>query len=108
MPGVLPRELDERLGRSALIERHLTDPRTGQNRQFPLPDLFRQAITAGLAGYEDTKGRRTAWRGPNVSDAGFRERRGNERRAHLDTAWFETDSSRRSGTTRTGSPSIRH
>ncbi len=34
----LPRELDERLGLSALIERHLTDPRTGRNRQFPLAD----------------------------------------------------------------------
>ena len=37
---LLPRELDERLGLSTLIERHLTDPRTGRNRQFPLPDLF--------------------------------------------------------------------
>jgi hypothetical protein len=26
---LLPRELDERLGLGALIERHLTDPRTG-------------------------------------------------------------------------------
>ncbi len=33
---LLPRELDERLGLSALIERHLSDPRTGYNRQFPL------------------------------------------------------------------------
>jgi hypothetical protein len=41
---LLPRELDERLGLSALIERHLTDPRTGRNRQFALPDLFRQSI----------------------------------------------------------------
>jgi hypothetical protein len=41
---LLPRELDERLGLSALIERHLTDPGTGHNYQFPLPDLFRQSI----------------------------------------------------------------
>ena len=27
---LLPRELDEHLGLSALIERHLTDPRTGR------------------------------------------------------------------------------
>ena len=33
---LLPRELDERLGLGVLIERHLTDPRTGHNRQFPL------------------------------------------------------------------------
>ena len=32
---LLPRELDERLGLGALIERHLTDPRTGRNSQFP-------------------------------------------------------------------------
>ena len=38
---LLLRELDERLGLGALIERHLTDPRTGRNRQFPLADLFR-------------------------------------------------------------------
>ena len=38
---LLLRELDERLGLGALIERHLTDPRTGRSRQFPLADLFR-------------------------------------------------------------------
>ncbi len=41
---LLPRELDEHLGLNTLIERHLTDPRTGCNRQFPLPDLLRQSI----------------------------------------------------------------
>jgi DDE family transposase len=51
---LLPRELGERLGLSALIERHLTDPRTGRNLQFALPDLFRQSISSRLAGYEDT------------------------------------------------------
>ena len=34
---LLPRELDEHLGLSVLIDRHLTDPRTGRNSQFPLP-----------------------------------------------------------------------
>ena len=51
---LVPRELDERLGLSAPIERHLTDPRTGRNFQFALPDLFRQSIYSRLAGYEDT------------------------------------------------------
>jgi len=51
---LLPRELDERFGLSVLIERHLCDPRTGRNYQFPLPDLFRQSIYSHLAGYEDT------------------------------------------------------
>ncbi len=41
---LVPRELDERLGLSALIERHLTDPRTGRNFQFALADLFRQSV----------------------------------------------------------------
>ncbi len=50
---LLPRELDERLGLSVLIARHLTDPRIGRNLQFPLPDLFRQSIGSRLAGYED-------------------------------------------------------
>jgi hypothetical protein len=40
---LLPRELDERLGLDALIERHLTDLRTGHNRHFsltgPLPPV---------------------------------------------------------------------
>src|SRR5215470_16632724 len=51
---LLPRELDERLGLSTLIERHLADPRTGRNYRFSLPDLFRQSIYSRLAGYEDT------------------------------------------------------
>src|SRR6266536_6398751 len=51
---LLLRELDERLGFSALIERQLGDPRTGRNCQFPLADLFRQSIYSRLAGYEDT------------------------------------------------------
>ena len=46
---LLPRELDDRLGLSALIERHLRDPRTGYNYQFPLPDLFRQSSYSRLA-----------------------------------------------------------
>ena len=50
---LLPRELDDQLGLDALVEHHLSDPRTGHNRQFPLRDLFRQSIYSRLAGYED-------------------------------------------------------
>src|SRR5438445_12973598 len=50
---LLPRELDERLGLRALIERHLSDPRTGRNFQFPLADLVRQSIYRRVAGYDD-------------------------------------------------------
>src|SRR5208337_4347073 len=50
---VLVRELDERLGLSVLIERHLSDSRRGKNIQLPLADLLRQSIYSRLAGYED-------------------------------------------------------
>src|SRR5664280_1948459 len=49
---VLVRELDERLGFSDLIARHLTDSR-GKNTQLPLADLLRQSIYSRMAGYED-------------------------------------------------------
>ena len=47
------REPDERLGLSALMERHLMDSRRGKNVQLPLSDLLRQSIYSRLAGYED-------------------------------------------------------
>jgi hypothetical protein len=43
---ILVRELDERLGLSALMERHLTDSRRGKNTQLSLADLLRQSISA--------------------------------------------------------------
>jgi len=49
---ILVRELDERLGFSKLIERHLADSR-GKNIQLPLADLLRQSVYSRLAGYED-------------------------------------------------------
>ncbi len=49
---LLVRELDERLGFGALVERHLTDAR-GKNTQLPLTDLVRQSVYSRLAGYED-------------------------------------------------------
>ncbi len=50
---VLVRELDERLGLSELVDRHLSDSRRGKNIQLPLADLLRQSIHSRLAGYED-------------------------------------------------------
>src|ERR1700730_7287267 len=50
---ILVRELDERLGLSVLMERHLIDSRRGKNVQLPLSDLLRQSIYSRLAGYED-------------------------------------------------------
>src|SRR5262245_11820065 len=61
---LLPRELDERLGLSARIERHLGDPRTGRNCQFPLADLFRQSLYSRLAGYEHTNDDQRIAEGP--------------------------------------------
>src|SRR5256712_10357045 len=76
---LLPRELDERLGLSALIERHLSDPRTGRNFQFPLADLVRQSIYSRLAGYEDTNDAERLAQDTTVRMLASRERRG----AHL-------------------------
>jgi hypothetical protein len=47
------RELDERLGWSALITENIIDDRRGKNIQLPLPDLLPQSIYSRLAGYED-------------------------------------------------------
>src|SRR5262244_2790823 len=47
---ILVRELDERLGLSELIWRHLSDSRRGKNIQLPLADLLRQSICSRLGG----------------------------------------------------------
>ena len=49
---ILVRELDERLGLGKLIDEHLSDPRQGLNKKFPLADLLRQSVYSRLAGYE--------------------------------------------------------
>jgi len=72
---LLPRALDERLGLSALIERHLSDPRTGRNAQFPLADLLRQSIYSRLAGYEDTNDAERLAADPTFRMLASRERR---------------------------------
>jgi Transposase DDE domain group 1 len=45
---ILVRELDERLGLRALIDRHLIDSRRGKNVQLPLSDLLRQSVYSRL------------------------------------------------------------
>jgi DDE family transposase len=42
--SILVRELDERLGLSELMDRHLSDSRRGKNIQLPLVDLLPQSI----------------------------------------------------------------
>jgi hypothetical protein len=83
--------LDERLGLSVLIDRHVTDPRTGHNRQFPLPDLFRQAIYSRLAGYEDTNDAERLAEDPAFRMLASRERREMSVALTSTLHWFETD-----------------
>ncbi|HKX05664.1 MAG TPA: IS1380 family transposase [Methylomirabilota bacterium] len=88
---LLPRELDERLGLSALIERHLSDPRTGYNAQFPLADLFRQSIYSRLAGYEDTNDAERLAEDPTFRMLASRERRDTSVALTSTLHWFETE-----------------
>ena len=88
---LLPRELDERLGLTALIERHLTDPRTGRNSQFLLPDLFRQSIYSRLAGYEDTNDAERLAEDPTFRMLASRERTEISVALTSTLHWFETD-----------------
>jgi len=88
---LLPRELDERLGLGALIERHLTDPRTGRNLQFPLPDLFRQSVYSRLAGYEDTNDAERLAEDPTFRMLASRERREMSVALTSTLHWFETE-----------------
>jgi hypothetical protein len=83
--------LDERLGLSVLIERHLTDPRTGRNSQFPLRDLFRQSIYSRLAGYEDTNDAERLAQDPTFRMLTSRERRETSVALTSTLHWFETD-----------------
>ena len=91
---LLPRELDERLGLSALIERHLSDPRTGYNRRFPLADLFRQYIYSRLAGYEDTNDAERLAEDPTFRMPGLARAAGGESRLHLHAALVRDGSPR--------------
>jgi Transposase DDE domain group 1 len=88
---LLPREFDERLGLSVLIDRHLTDPRTGRNSQFPLPDLFRQSIYSRLAGYEDTNDAERLAEDPTFRMLASRERRETSIALTSTLHWFETE-----------------
>ena len=61
---ILVREMVERRGLSALMERHLSDPCHGKNVPLPLSDLLRQSISSrlGAAGFNSSRSRRL-WRG---------------------------------------------
>jgi len=83
--------LDKRLGLDALIARHLTDPRIGHNRQFPLPDLFRQSIYSRLAGYEDTNDAERLAEDPTFRMLASRERRETSVALTSTLHWFETE-----------------
>ena len=96
---LLPRELDERLGLSALIERYLTDARTGRNSQFPLPNLFPPVDLQPPSGIRGYQRRRASGRESDVSDARLARAAGDERGAHLDAPLVQDRGlSRKSGT----------
>src|SRR6266851_1068541 len=88
---LLPRGLDERLRLCALIDRHRTDPRTGHNRQCPLPDLFRQSIYSRLAAYEDTNDAERLAEDPTFRMLASRERRETSVALTSTLHWFETE-----------------
>lgn len=48
------RELDERLGLTAMARDKLVEPRQGKNTQHTMIALLRQAVYGRVAGYEDT------------------------------------------------------
>jgi len=83
---LLPRELDERLRLCTLI-----DPRTGHNRQCPLPDLFRQSIYSRLAAYEDTNDAERLAEDPTFRMLASRERRETSVALTSTLQWFETE-----------------
>src|ERR1700682_4729440 len=87
---LLVRELDERLGFGALIERHLTDAR-GKNTQLPLADLLRQSVYSRLAGYEDVNDAECLSQDPTLRLIGSEKNwdRGAARTARLQS--FETE-----------------
>src|SRR6202022_1950914 len=73
------------------IEQHLTDPRTGRNYQFPLPDLFRQSIYSRLAGYEDTNDAERLAEDPTFRMLASRKRRETSVALTSTLHWFETE-----------------
>src|SRR5258705_2482610 len=79
---LLPRELDKRLGLDALIERHLTHPRTGPNRQFPLPDF---SVSRSTAAWRGTRTPTTPSDWPRIPRFGWWPRLRGRRRAMAST-----------------------
>ena len=88
---LLVRELDERLGLSALIAENIRDGRRGKNTQLPLPDLLRQSIYSRLAGYEDVNNAERLSQDPTFRLIGSEKiwDRGAALPSRLH--WFETD-----------------
>ena len=77
--------------RGATVTRHLSDPRTGRNAQFPLADLFRQSIYGRLAGYEDTNDAERLAEDPTFRMLASRERRETSVALTSTLHWFETE-----------------
>jgi hypothetical protein len=88
---LLVRELDERLGLSALITENIMEDRRGKNTQLPLPDMLRQSIYSRLAGYENVNDAERLSQDPTFRLIGSEKIW--DRRAALPSRlhWFETE-----------------
>jgi hypothetical protein len=85
------RQLDERLGLSALIVENIMDGRRGKNTQLPLPDLLRQSICSQLAGYEDLKDAERLSQDPTFRLIGSEKIWGRGAALPSRLHWFETE-----------------
>jgi Transposase DDE domain group 1 len=87
---LLVRELDERLGLSALIE-SIMDGRRGKNMQLPLPDLLRQSVYSRLAGYENPNDAEQLSQDPTFRFIGAEKIWGRGAALPSRLHWFETE-----------------
>jgi hypothetical protein len=76
--------------RVEFIEHHISDPRTGHNRQFPR-QLFRQSTYSHLARYEETNDAERLAEDPTFRMLASRERRETSVALTSTLHWFETD-----------------
>jgi hypothetical protein len=85
------RELDEKLGLTAMAAGHLTDTRTGNNIQHHLVPLLRQSVYSRLAGYPDTNDADRLARDPAMRVVVSRRASNRQAAARSEMGRFETE-----------------
>ena len=85
------RELDWKLGLTAMAGRFLTDPRTGRNIQPEFVPLLRQSVYSRLAGYPDTNDADRLARDPALRLVVSRRASGKQAAARNTVGRFETE-----------------